>query len=56
MASGQRGAAFLRVTGSRSGRALDVVMAEAFVFSPDGRISEFFAHASDQQAIDDFWQ
>jgi ketosteroid isomerase-like protein len=56
MASGQRGAAFLRVTGTRAGRSLDVVMAEAFVFTPDGLIGEFWAHASDQTAIDAFWQ
>lgn len=55
MANDQRGAAFLRVTGERSGQNLDVLMAEAFVFTPDGAIAEFWAHANDQDAIDRFW-
>jgi uncharacterized protein len=56
LASDTRGAAFLRVTGSRGGKALDVVMAEAFIFASNGLIKEFWAHASDQKAIDAFWQ
>jgi hypothetical protein len=56
ISSDTRGSAFLRVTGSRGGKGLDVVMAEAFVFTPGGLISEFWAHASDQKAIDAFWQ
>jgi uncharacterized protein len=55
LSSDTRGAAFLRVTGSRGGKTLGVVMAEAFVFTPDGLIREFWAHASDQKAIDAFW-
>ena len=56
LANDQRGAAFLRVTGERTGRHLDVMMAEAFVFAPDGTIQEFWAHATDQDAIDRFWE
>ena len=30
-------------------------MAEAFQFDGEGRIREFWAHATDQDAIDEFW-
>lgn len=55
LANDLRGAAFLRVTAERRGRALDVVMAEAFVFAGDGSIQEFWAHAAEQDAVDRFW-
>ena len=55
IANDHRGAAFLRVTARRPGATLDVTMAEAFQFDAEGRIREFWAHASDQQAIDRFW-
>jgi len=56
MANDTRGATFLRVTASREGRELDVTMAEAFTFDEQGRIREFWAHATDQNAIDEFWR
>lgn len=56
LANDTRGAAFLRVTGSRGGRTLDVTMAEALEFDDAGRIREFWAHATDQAAIDEFWR
>ena len=55
MANDDRGAAFLRVTGEREGKRLDVTMAEAFQFDREGRIREFWAHATDQDAVDAFW-
>lgn len=55
LAGDQRGAAFLRVTADRADRHLDVTMAEAFQFDAEGRIREFWAHATDQAAIDEFW-
>jgi hypothetical protein len=55
LANNERGAAFLRVTGERDGHHLDVTMAEAFRFDDSGRIEEFWAHATDQDAIDRFW-
>ena len=55
LANDRRGAAFLRVTADRDGQQLDVTMAEAFQFDDEGRIREFWAHATDQQAIDRFW-
>jgi uncharacterized protein len=55
MANDGHGAAFLRVTADRGDRKLDVTMAEAFRFDAEGRIAEFWAHATDQSAIDEFW-
>ena len=55
LANDNRGAAFLRVTGEREGKRLDVTMAEALHFDGEGRIKEFWAHATDQAAIDRFW-
>jgi ketosteroid isomerase-like protein len=55
MADDRHGAAFLRVSAARGEKRLDVTMAEAFRFDEDGRISEFWAHATDQAAIDAFW-
>jgi ketosteroid isomerase-like protein len=55
MADDRYGAAFLRVTAARGDKRLDVTMAEAFQFDEDGRITEFWAHATDQAAIDAFW-
>jgi uncharacterized protein len=55
LANDRHGAAFLRVTAERGGRRLDVVVADAFRFDADGRIEEFWAHATDQAAIDEFW-
>jgi ketosteroid isomerase-like protein len=55
LADDQRGAAFLRVTAERADQSLDVTMAEAFQFDDGGRIKEFWAHATDQDAVDRFW-
>jgi ketosteroid isomerase-like protein len=56
LANDQRGAAFLRVTAERGERHLEVTMAEAIEFDGDGRIREFWAHATDQNAINSFWR
>lgn len=55
LANDRHGAAFLRVIAERQGQRLDVVVADAFRFDGDGRIEEFWAHATDQAAIDEFW-
>ena len=55
LANDERGAAFLRITADRKGQHLDVTMAEAFQFDDQGRIREFWAHATDQEAINRFW-
>jgi hypothetical protein len=56
LANEERGAAFLRVIGERGDQHLDVTMAEAFQFDDSGRIKEFWAHATDQDAINRFWE
>jgi ketosteroid isomerase-like protein len=55
LANDQHGAAFLRVTGERGDQHLDVTMAEAFHLDGEGRIREFWAHATDEDAINRFW-
>lgn len=55
MANDHRGAAFLHVSADRGAQHLDVTMAEAFQFDDQGRIREFWAHATDQDAVDRFW-
>lgn len=55
LANDRRGAAFLRVTADRGDQHLDVTMAEAFQFDDQGRIREFWAHATDQDAVNRFW-
>ena len=45
-----------RVRGRREdGRNLDIEMTEAFTFADDGRVTEFWALAADQPAVDAFW-
>ena len=45
-----------RVRGRREdGRDLDIDMTEAFTFADDGRVTEFWALAADQPAVDAFW-
>ena len=45
-----------RVRGSRDdGRTLDIEMTEAFTFTEDGRVKEFWALAAEQPVVDAFW-
>jgi ketosteroid isomerase-like protein len=45
-----------RVRASRDDdRTLDIEMTEAFTFTEDGRVKEFWALAADQSAVDTFW-
>ena len=45
-----------RVRGSRDDeRTLDIEMTEAFTFTEDGRVKEFWALAADQPVVDAFW-
>ncbi len=55
MANERHGAAFLRVTAERQAGRLDTTVADAFRFDDEGRIVEFWAHSTDQTAIDEFW-
>jgi ketosteroid isomerase-like protein len=55
MASDDHIAMFLRVTGERGGRRVDVEMAQAFTVDGDGKLAEFWSMADDQDALDEFW-
>lgn len=55
LANERHGAAFLRVTAERQAGRLDTTVADAFRFDDEGRIVEFWAHSTDQTAIDEFW-
>jgi uncharacterized protein len=46
---------FTRVTAEREGRKLDVVQAQAFRVNEEGKFSEYWALAGDQEAVDAFW-
>jgi len=55
VASDEHVALFVRVTGERLGKALDVELVEMFKVSPDGRWAEFWSMANDQSQVDEFW-
>jgi len=45
---------FTHVTADQEGRHLDVMMADAMRFGPDGRVEEFWTLSNDQAAVDSF--
>lgn len=45
---------FTHVTAVREGDELDVIMADAMRFGPDGRVVEFWTLSNDQEAVDRF--
>jgi ketosteroid isomerase-like protein len=55
MSSDDHIALFVRVTGERRGRRLDVELLEVFKVAADGRWSEFWSMADDQAQVDAFW-
>ena len=55
LASDKHTSMYVRVTGTRDGRSLDVTLAEALTVGPDGRWTEFWSLAEDQDAVDAFW-
>ena len=57
VASDRYTAMFTRVTAQREGRDkdLDVVLAQIYRNGPDGRWSEYWAVADDQETVDAFW-
>lgn len=55
LANDEHVALFLRVTGERDGRTLDVEMAEMMEVRPDGLWSEFWSMPDDQASVDAFW-
>lgn len=46
---------FQRVTATRDGRKLDVELAQALTFDDDGRWTEYWALADEQDEVDAFW-
>jgi ketosteroid isomerase-like protein len=45
---------FTRVTADREDAHLDVMMADAMRFGPDGRVAEYWTLSNDQSAVDAF--
>ena len=55
LADDSHGGVFTRVTADRDDRHLDVVLAQAFRINPDGKFTEYWALADDQDAVNAFW-
>ncbi len=55
LANDRHGSIFTRVSAYREVRSLDVLLAEALALDPDGRWTEYWALADDQDAVDAFW-
>ena len=55
LADDGRATIFMRVTGRRGDRTLDVLMAETLILDEAGRWKEYWALADDQAAVDAFW-
>ena len=45
---------FTHITAEKEGQRLDVMMADAMRFGPDGRVEEYWTLSNDQKAVDDF--
>ena len=46
--------AFTHITAQQDDRTLDVMMADAMRFGPDGRVVEYWTLSNDQAAVDSF--
>ena len=46
---------FTRVRGQRNGKDMDAMLAQVLKVGPDGRWTEYWALADDQQGVDRFW-
>ena len=55
LADDSHGGVFTRVTADRDDRHLDVVLAQAYRINPDGKFTEYWALADDQDAVNAFW-
>jgi ketosteroid isomerase-like protein len=55
LANDEHVALFLRVTGERDGRSLDIEMAEMMDVGPDGLWTSFWSMPDDQASVDAFW-
>lgn len=45
---------FTHITADKDGAHLDVTMADAMRFGPDGRVVEYWTLSNDQKAVDEF--
>ena len=45
---------FTHITAEKEGHRLDVIMADAMRFGPDGRVEEYWTLSNDQKAVDEF--
>lgn len=55
LSSDRHTARFIRATASRQDRSFDVTLAQVFKVGEDGRWTEYWALADDQEALDAFW-
>jgi len=55
LADDRHAGVFNRITGERDGDTLDAVLAQAITFDDEGRWTEYWALADDQDAVDTFW-
>lgn len=55
LTSDRHASIFMHVTAHRDVRTLDVLLAEALTLDHEGRWSEYWALANDQDAVDAFW-
>lgn len=55
LASDRHTAMFTRVRGERGDRRVDVTMSQVFKVDSDGRWSEYWSAATDQDQLDRFW-
>ena len=46
---------YTRVRAERDGSSMDVTLAQAFKVGDDGRYTEYWALADDQDTVDEFW-
>ena len=55
LADDSHGGVFTRVTADRGDRHLDVVLVQAYRINSDGKFTEYWALADDQDAVNAFW-
>jgi ketosteroid isomerase-like protein len=55
LANDRHASIFMKVSAYRDVRWMDVLLAEALTLDPNGRWTEYWALANDQDAVDAFW-
>jgi ketosteroid isomerase-like protein len=56
LADDRNAGVFNRITAEGAGRSLDTTLAQAISFDGDGRWTEYWALADDQDDVDEFWR